>query len=246
MATSLLALSAVGLGSLVLTSTSAAADSPATLLAEYTFDTVTTNGANVSTVSDDTGGGHVLTLSGAWSVTNGVSTPAVSFQPISMGNSPHTSDLNPGTREFAVTTVFKLPGDSSALPDTPNIVQKGFFSDAGQWKMQLKPGPGLIQCRFKGSLGAKLVSSSRLGVDDGAWHTSTCWRSGNVLGVTVDGVTDQVTANVGSIASTRPLRVGAKSLTATTDQFSGTLDYVAVAIGDGAAVRSRASAPTVP
>jgi hypothetical protein len=207
-------------------------------MVEYNFDAVSAN-----SVGDLTGRGHTLALSGNWSVGSGVSTPAVSFAPISFGNSPSRTDLNPGSREFAVTTVFRLPGDTSQLPDTPNIVQKGFWNDSGQWKMQLKPKTAIIQCRFKGTVTARLLSSQVADLDDGGWHTATCWRDGSVIGVTVDGVTDQLTANVGSISSSRPLRVGAKNLSATTDQFSGTLDYVAVAFGDGAAALSRAAAP---
>jgi hypothetical protein len=235
---SLLAAAALGIP-LIVTST-AAAGIPATLVAEYSFDAVDV--ANTSTVADLTGRGHLLTLSGAWSATDGVSSPAVAFAPISMGNSPHLDDLNPRSREFAVTAVFRVPGDTSALRDTPNIVQKGFFGDAGQWKMQLKPKPGTIQCRFKGTLGAKLLTSP-VPVDDAAWHTATCARSGSLLSVMVDGVATELTYNVGDISNRRPLRVGAKSLTATTDQFTGSLDYVAVAMGDGAEALSRVSAP---
>ena len=218
--------------------TPAAAGKPATLMAEYNFDAV-----NQGTVVDLTGRGHALTLGGNWSPSSGVSTPAVSFDPVSLGNSPSRSDLNPGSREFAVTTVFRLPGDTSQLPDTPNIVQKGFWGDAGQWKMQLKPKTAAIQCRFRGTIDARLVTSQVADVDDGDWHMATCWRDGAVLGVTVDGVTDQLTANVGDISNGRPLRVGAKNLSSTTDQFTGTLDYVALAFGDGALALSQAAAP---
>ena len=234
-------LAGAGLSLALVPASPAGASIPATLIAEYSFDTVST-----ATVTDLTGGGHLLTLSGQWSVTDGVASPAVAFAPVSLGTSPSKSDLNPGGREFAVSTVFKLPGDTAALPDTPNIVQKGYFSDPGQWKMQLKPDRAYIQCRFKGTLAAKLVSSSVVGIDDGAWHTATCWRSAKVVGVTVDGVTNQASVDVGDISSGRPLRVGAKSLSAPTDQFAGSLDYVAVAVGDGAAALSRSAAPSIP
>ena len=215
----------------------AAAGNPATLMVEYTFDVVDGN-----TVADLTGREHVLTLSGNWSISSGVTSPAVLFEPVGMGNSPSRADLNPGSREFAVTTVFRLPGDTSQLPDTPNIVQKGFWADAGQWKMQLKPQTAAVQCRFKGTATARLLTSSVVDVDDGNWHTATCWRDGTLIGVTVDGVTDQLIADVGGISNRRPLRVGAKNLRATTDQFTGTLDYLAVAFGDGAAALSQAGA----
>ena len=231
----------MGLLALPATSSVAASPQPASLMVEYTFDAV-----NTSTVADLTGRGHVLTLSGSWSIADGVSTPAVAFAPVSLGDSPSRTDLNPGSSEFAYTTVFRLPADTSALPDTPNMFQKGFYGDVGQWKMQLKPNPGLIMCRIKGTLSAKLLSSSVVNVDDGAWHTATCWRTSTAVGVTVDGVTDQVSANVGDVANGRSLRVGAKSLTATTDQFPGIIDYASMAVGSGAAAASRANAPVIP
>ncbi|MEO8330357.1 MAG: LamG-like jellyroll fold domain-containing protein [Candidatus Nanopelagicales bacterium] len=217
----------------------ASATNQATLVAQYNFDVI-----NGNTVADVTNKGHTLTLNGSWTTTTGAAgSQAVSFQPFSMGDSPSKTDLNPSTKGFAVTTVFKLPGDISNVPDTPNIVQKGFFNDPGQWKMQLKPSTAIVQCRFKGTTKAVLLSSQVQGVDDGAWHTSTCWRDGTQLGVTVDGVTTQITANVGSIASGRSLRVGAKSLSAATDQFTGSLDYVAVAVGPNAAAVTQMGAP---
>jgi hypothetical protein len=84
-----------------------------------------------------------------------------------------------------------------------------------------------------------LLTSSVQGVDDGGWHTATCWRSGKQVGVTVDGVGDVATAATGIISNTRPMLIGAKSLTSSTDQFTGSIDYVAVASGDDAARVSR-------
>ena len=226
-------------GAVLMPGLPASAANQATLVAQYNFDVISGN-----TVADITNKGHTLTLSGSWSRTTGAAgTQAVSFKPVSLGDSPSKTDLNPLSGGFAVTTVFKLPGNISNVPDTPNIVQKGFYNDAGQWKMQLKPATAIVQCRFKGTTNAVLLSSQVQRVDDGAWHTSTCWRDGTQLGVTVDGITNQVTASVGSIASGRSMRVGAKSLSATTDQFTGSVDYVAVALGSNAAVVTQMGAP---
>lgn len=216
----------------------ASAGTPAKVRAEYTFDSIANN-----TVADVSGRGHPLTITGNYSSTSGPSSPAVAFAPISRASTPHKIDLNPAGREFAVTVVFRLPGDTSGLTDTPNLAQKGFWGDAAQWKVQLKPDTAAIQCRFKGSLGARLLTSSVEGVDDGAWHTATCWRSANIVGVTVDGVDTTVEAPTGDISNTRPMTIGAKSLTSSTDQFTGAIDYVAVASGDEAAVVSRSAAP---
>lgn len=210
----------------------------AQLMVEFTFDSASGGGS-----ADETGRGHALTLAGNWSETGGISTPAVSFAKLSMGTVPSHGDLNPGSNEFAVTTVFKVPGDMSALPDTPNVVQKGLHYDKGQWKIQLKPRPGVVQCRLKGTIRVRTLTSPVI-IDDGAWHTATCWRKGSVVGLTVDGVTTQATSNVGSIANGRAMSVGNKTMKAVTDQFVGSVDYVSVAVGFGAAELSRSNAPT--
>jgi hypothetical protein len=225
----------------------AEAGTPATLRVEYTFDTLTALPTTppTATTEDLTGRGHLLTLSGNYSTVSGPTSPAVAFAPIGRAATPSKTDLNPVGREFAVTTVFRIASDTSGLTDTPNLTQKGFYTDAAQWKMQLRPSDAAVQCRFKGTLGAKLITSSVTAVDDGVWHTATCWRSGSQVGVTVDAHDTVATASVGDIASSRPMLIGAKSLTSSSDQFTGEIDYVALAIGDGAAAASRAGAPAL-
>lgn len=222
----------------------AAAGTPATLRVAYTFDTLTpvTTDPPTATTSDTTGRAHLLTLSGSYSAVDGPASPAAAFAPISRASTPSKPDLNPVGREFAVTVVFRIAGDTSALTDTPNLAQKGFYGDTAQWKMQLKPDTAAVQCRFKGTLRAWLITSSVDGVDDGLWHTATCWRSGGQVGVTVDGRDVPKTVSVGDISNSRPLLIGAKSLTSASDQFTGEIDYVAVAMGDGAAAVSRSGA----
>jgi len=225
----------------------AEAGTPATLRVEYTFDTLTSLSTTppTATTEDLTGRLHLLTLSGNYSTVDGPASPAVAFAPIGRAATPSKSDLNPVGREFAVSVVFRLPGDTSGLTDTPNITQKGFYGDAAQWKMQLKPDVAAVQCRFKGTLGASLITSPVTGVDDGLWHIATCWRSGSQVGVTVDGNDAAFPSSVGDIANTRQMLIGAKSLTSSSDQFTGDIDYVALAIGDGAAAVSRAGAPVL-
>jgi len=231
------------LSAALLPATATLAAPPAKKVFEYTFDA-----APAGVVSDTTGKGHALTLNGAWEsasgVTSGVNGGAVSFALPSFGNSPAKSDLNPGASEFAVTAVFRVGGNLAGLGDTPNIAQKGFFNDPGQWKMQLQPSTGSVQCRFRGSSGAALVTSPVTGIDDGGWHTAACWRTSSELGVTVDGVRTTSPGTVGSISTTRPLRVGGKSLSATSDQFVGSLDYLSFAVGAKAEAVGRKAAPS--
>ncbi|MCZ3385684.1 MAG: hypothetical protein LH630_01635 [Actinomycetia bacterium] len=222
----------------------AVAGTPATLRVEYTFDRLTpvTIDPPTATTGDLTGRSHLLTLSGNYAAVTGPTSPAVRFSPISRAATPHKADLNPVGREFAVTVVFRIAGDTSGISDTPNMAQKGFYGDVGQWKMQLKPDVASVQCRFKGTLDARLITSPVTGVDDGVWHTATCWRSGNQVGVTVDATDTAVTSSVGDIANSRQMLIGAKSLSSAADQFAGEIDYVAMAVGDGAAAVSRAGA----
>jgi hypothetical protein len=229
----------------------AEAGTPATLRVEYTFDTLTEippalpTDPPTATTADLTGRGHLLTLTGNYSIVPGPTSPAVAFAPIGRAATPSKADLNPVGREFAVSVVFRIPADTSGLTDTPNMTQKGFYGDAAQWKMQLKPDIAAVQCRFKGTLGARLITSPVTGVDDGVWHIATCWRSGSQVGVTVDGRDAAVAMSVGDIANSRQMLIGAKSLTSGSDQFTGEIDYVALAMGDGAAAVSRAGAPAL-
>jgi hypothetical protein len=232
-----LAATAVLVGAAV-TAVPASAGVPAKLRAEYTFESLSD-----STVADVTGAGHDLALKGSYRETEGPVNRAVAFDPISRGATADHEDLNPGGREFGVTVVFRLPADTSTLPDTPNMAQKGTFGDAGQWKMQLKPGPASVQCRFKGTTGASLLTSAVKDVDDGAWHSATCWRSGTSVGVIVDGTETTTTAPTGIIANSRRMLLGNKTLRSSTDQFPGEIGYVAIATGDGAAAASQAGAP---
>lgn len=98
-----------------------------------------------------------------------------------------SEDDNPGTSGFAIRLVFttrSIPSQSYS----GNLMQKGRFGDAGQVKLQLVPaGHGTVNCRVEGTSGAKMITSDVV-VDNGAWHTAACWRNGNTVGLTVDGV----------------------------------------------------------
>jgi hypothetical protein len=133
---------------------------------------------------------------------------------------------NPGTGNFAMGVVFT----SDPIPDTTsysgNLMQKGLFGDAGQVKLQLvSAARGTVDCRIGGTSGARLVTSS-VNVDDGDWHTAVCWRSGNVVGITVDGIASSLAWSPGSVSNTKNLTLGNKTATAgASDQHFGRTDY---------------------
>jgi len=210
---------------------------PASVKAAWTFNFVDAS----NRVPDASGRGRPLTLAGNWSrVAGSAGTGAVRFSLQSYGSNPATS-MSPGTAEVAVTAVLRtwVP---KPVGDHPNVLQHGLYADPGQVKMQItKDGTGRVNCRFKGTLNQIVVTGPWIDVTDGAWHSATCWRSGAVVGVTVDGVTTTRTRDVGSVLPTRALTVASRGLAPAdaSDQFQGDIDTVVWAIGTGA----RADAP---
>lgn len=209
---------------------------PSQVVAAWAFDAAGADG----TIGDVSGLGHPLAVAGRWSLGSGsAGTGAVRFTAQSFGT---TMLPAPEASEVAVTAVLR-----SLVPkpfkDTPNVLQDGLFGDPSQVKMQLaKTTKGEAQCRFKGSLGAILLNGPSVAVNDGAWHTVTCWRQGATVGVTVDAKTTTAVFDVGSISPIRPMTVAARGLLQgdLSDQFIGDIDAVVWAAGDGA----RSAAPT--
>jgi hypothetical protein len=144
----------------------------------------------------------------------------------SLGTAANSRNDNPGTQSFAMGIAFT----SQPIPNTSsysgNLMQKGLFGDPGQVKLQLVPAAqGTVNCRIKGTSGAKIITST-VNVDDGAWHTAVCWRSGNVVGVTVDGVVTSLAWSPGSISNTKDLTLGNKTARAgSSDQHLGRTDF---------------------
>jgi hypothetical protein len=72
-------------------------------------------------------------------------------------------------------------------------------------------------------------------LDNGRWHTVVCWRAASAYGIRVDGRQTRVGGTVGSIASSRVLRVASKTAGAgVTDQFQGAIDCVTYVQGTSA------------
>ncbi len=185
-------------------------------------------------------GTSTLALSGEWQQVSGVVGGAVRFTAApSTGVAPRTADVNPGVGDFAMSLVFT----SRDIPDgkgySGNLVQKGRFGSPGQIKLQLVPAyNGSVNCRVAGRKGSRVLSS-RINVDDGRWHTASCWREGSRVGLTVDGSTTAVTFDPGTISNNMALRIGNKSKSASwTDQHFGANDCTVYLIGDNARTRA--------
>ena len=145
----------------------------------------------------------------------------------SLGTAANTRYDNPGTQNFAMGIVFTSQPIPSAGRYTGNLMQKGLFGDPGQVKMQLvQSSQGAVSCRIKGTSGARVITS-KVNVDDGAWHRAVCWRAGGVVGVTVDGVVTSLAWSPGSVSNTKDLTLGNKNTKGgASDQHFGRTDFV--------------------
>jgi 3-phytase len=142
----------------------------------------------------------------------------------SVVTTPDRPNLNAGTSNFTFGTRIAL---TRGVGDW-NVMQKGNWNDQ-QWKLSTHTAAGAarLSCRFSGSAGAVHVFTDTPVIPaDGSWHQVVCTRSGNTVGVQVDGVTvAQGSGPIGSISTTKPYLIGSKGVTvADPDQFLGLLD----------------------
>ncbi len=181
----------------------------------------------VNGVVQDSQGTQPMTFVGSGILsTTGLVGGAVEFTSSpSLATVTNSQKDNPGTQNFALGLVFT----TRPIPSRNyggNLMQKGLFGDPGQVKLQLDTASqGTVNCRVKGTSGAKLIVST-VNVDNGAWHTAVCWRAGNVVGITVDGVVTSVPWNPGAISNTRNVVLGNKTASAgAVDQLFGRVDF---------------------
>ena len=210
------------------TTTTTAATTAATPLVTWSMD------ASGGVVRDGSSG-LTLGLQGRWTqlagaVAFGAATP-------SLGVSDDGGRLSPGTADFAVAVTMTTASVPRGRGYSPNVVQKGFASSGGQWKLTLRPTSGGTRaaCRFEGRSGSVLVRDTAGGrLDDGRSHVVACWRAGGVLGVTVDGRSTQLRRDVGAISPRTATTVANKRADAgVDDQLVGSVACVAMALGAG-------------
>jgi hypothetical protein len=194
--------------------------------------------------SDESGHGHALTVYAVRggttaAVANGTG-QALRFPKHCTGRkcprvvlqTASTDELNPGTAAFRYGATILLPKKETTSGQ--NVLQKGYSSAGGQYKLQIDGKAGRPSCVLVGT-GRRGIHQARspVSVADGAWHTIECQRSGSTLSVTVDGVvrdTATVPATL-SVSNAAPLSIGGKGAYADNDQFQGTVDEVWVARG---------------
>jgi hypothetical protein len=143
---------------------------------------------------------------------------------------PHSSDLNPGTANFAFSARVRFT--QPPPPSTFDVVRKGVTtSSGGYWKMELFNGNGGVraECFWKAAHGRTISAVRGTGLNDNQWHHIVCRRSGNTFSITVDGRTTSNTAELGSIANTAGVTVGQRP--GGGDVYKGLMDDVRLTIG---------------
>ena len=137
----------------------------------------------------------------------------------------NASDLNPGAADLTVTIHVK----TTKRPATPDwdLIRKGLYtSSGGEFKMEYQPS-GQASCGFKGSLRyAEMTAGPRL--DNGQWHTVSCFRTASAIQVVVDGNVFSKSVVIGSISPSDSVAIGARP---GSEYFQGQLDEASIAIG---------------
>ena len=208
-------------------------------VASYNFDSTDADG----TFDDGSGNGHLLKVATRGAVlrtTAHGSGQAVVFPASCDGTScprlvlqaEHAADLNPGTGPIRFGAGVLLA--KSETSEGENIVQKGYSTTGGQYKLQVDGLGGKPSCVMSDKSSTTIYrAQSAVSIADSRWHRLECRRSGTALSVLVDDVvrgTKTIPAGL-SVNTTQPLSIGGKGLAENNDQFHGTLDDVWVAIG---------------
>ncbi|WP_229073208.1 LamG domain-containing protein [Actinoplanes sp. DH11] len=218
----------------------AVASPRAAFVAAYNFDSTIADG----TFDDGSGHGHLLRAvtrnGGAPKLVPHGTGQALNFPARCAGdNCPRlilqagdTDDLNPGTRPLRYGAGVLLSPAETGRGE--NILQKGYSTGGGQYKLQVDGFSGKPSCGIGDQDGTAVhVARSRTSVADGKWHTLECRRTGPTLALLVD---DRLEATVAvpaglSVETDHPFTIGGKGVGADNDQFHGTLDDVWVQVG---------------
>jgi hypothetical protein len=209
-------------------------------VASYNFDTTVADG----TFDDGSGNKHLLRAAtrngGVVQMTGHGNGQALVF-PAKCGGatcpklvlqSADTPDLNPAAGPLRYgASVLLNPAEAGG---GENVLQKGYSTGGGQYKLQVDGESGKPSCAIGGKDETTVhIARSRDSIADGEWHTLECRRTGATLAVVVD---DLVKTSVAipatlSVVTAQPLSLGGKGLGQDNDQFHGSLDDVWVQVG---------------
>jgi Concanavalin A-like lectin/glucanases superfamily len=213
---------------------------PSDFVASYNFDSTVADG----TFDDGSGNGHLLRAAArdggtVRAVPHGAG-QALAFPPVcSDATCPRVvlqaadvPDLNPGSSPLRFGAGVLLPRSGTGAGE--NVVQKGYATAGGQYKLQVDGASGRPSCAMSDQSDATIyVAKSAVSIADGQWHALECRRLGTGLVILVDDAqtgSASVPANL-SVVTAQPLSVGGKGAGRTNDQFHGQLDDVWIRIG---------------
>jgi hypothetical protein len=173
----------------------------------------------------DAVGNHTGTLNSVKLGQSGYLGTAFGFTGSSYASVPSASDLNPGSANITITIHLKATS-TPASPDW-DLIRKGLYTTSGgEYKMEYQPS-GQASCGFNGSVGySELIAGPA--INDGRWHTVQCVKTSTAIKLIVDGTKFSQSANVGTIANTDPVVIGARP---GSDFFQGSLDEASIQIG---------------
>lgn len=140
---------------------------------------------------------------------------------------PSASDLNPGVANITLTVRLKTTDVPPPSPSDADLIRKGTYApEASEYKVELQHS-GRASCGFEGSAGyAELIAGPRL--NDGRWHRIQCIKAPAAIQLVVDGKAFTQAANIGSIANSAAVVIGARPAG---DWYSGALDEASIQIG---------------
>jgi hypothetical protein len=159
--------------------------------------------------------------------------------------------FNPGVADFSFGADFTVdeaadqPADDEKTDSEDNgnnLLQRGLFSDAAQYKLQVDGGR--VSCRIAGTEGEVVVKAPQP-IEPDTWYRVSCMRVGERITLQVDdfeGDPERTSEEgpTGSVhlAPTTPVvlggkaRLGGAAVAADSDQFNGALDNVFLTVDE--------------
>ena len=159
--------------------------------------------------------------------------------------------FNPGVADFSFGADFNVDdtaeqdADQEKVKDADNgnnLLQRGLFSDTGQYKLQVDHGR--VSCRIAGSEGEVVVRAPQP-IEPETWYRVSCLRVGDRVTLQLHDFERDLerTSEEGSTGSvhlppTTPVVLGGKASTSgaavatDSDQFNGAIDNVFLTVDD--------------